>query len=476
MLAFIYCSYCFYNKNLLFKMTNIYYLLCISLLCLISSHEMTQHDSLSYNHIKDYTRKIMVVKGKTNRTRCIARRAIHANETIFAYNESDVISSESSEFPQKDDVYRFINELTQDSLMKNKIIVTLYILYAMSDKSNNLNQYLTSIPLDSYKNSFINWNQKDIDDYSLTGRVKNLPFDEVKQLKEIYHYLSGNFTLHLKTEKVFIYLYYYVTDNSFISREDDEDVVIMLPYINICNVYPDYMKNRYAEKDYKNDTITFEKNDTMYYIKVTREYISNQHFYFYYNTSYLTNEHTITREGYIAKENFYNEYELKYDMHFHSPKDIDFFINYMKWKVINITKMIYKKDLSTNTLTLLWNIKDPNRNNDLFRLVLGYQEWYNTQFKVRSYFTKKFIKTVLITQKILYDQSEMIVKKMKRIDNYIKEIEKNEEKKNKINNLIHLYNLENLNFLNRHQNNYYSSSVLSIWKEIKNYLLKYTNL
>ena len=171
----------------------------------------------------------MVVKGKTNRTRCIARRAIHANETIFAYNESDVISSESSEFPQKDDVYRFINELTQDSLMKNKIIVTLYILYAMSDKSNNLNQYLTSIPLDSYKNSFINWNQKDIDDYSLTGRVKNLPFDEVKQLKEIYHYLSGNFTLHLKTEKVFIYLYYYVTDNSFISREDDEDVVIMLP-------------------------------------------------------------------------------------------------------------------------------------------------------------------------------------------------------------------------------------------------------
>ena len=138
--------------------------------------------------------------------------------------------------------------------------------------------------------------------------------------------------------------------------------------------------------------------------------------------------------------------------------------------------MIYKKDLSTNTLTLLWNIKDPNRNNDLFRLVLGYQEWYNTQFKVRSYFTKKFIKTVLITQKILYDQSEMIVKKMKGIDNYIKEIEKNEEKKNKINNLIHLYNLENLNFLNRHQNNYYSPSVLSIWKEIKNYLLKYTNL
>ena len=155
MLAFIYCSYCFYNKNLLFKMTNIYYLLCISLLCLISSHEMTQHDSLSYNHIKDYTRKIMVVKGKTNRTRCIARRAIHANETIFAYNESDVISSESSEFPQKDDVYRFINELTQDSLMKNKIIVTLYLLHAMADKTNTLNQYLSSIPLDSYKNSFV---------------------------------------------------------------------------------------------------------------------------------------------------------------------------------------------------------------------------------------------------------------------------------------------------------------------------------
>lgn len=163
-------------------------------------------------------------------------------------------------------------------------------------------------------------------------------------------------------------------------------------------------------------------------------------------------------------------------MHFNSPKDIDVFINYMKLKVINVTEMIHKKDLSTNTLTLLWSIKDPNRNNDLFRLVLGYQEWYSTKFKVRAYFTKKFIKTVLITQKILYDQAEMIVRKMGGIDNYIKEIERNEEKKNKINNLVHLYNMENLNFLNRHQNNYYSSSVVSIWKEIKNYLLKYTNL
>ena len=79
-------------------------------------------------------------------------------------------------------------------------------------------------------------------------------------------------------------------------------------------------------------------------------------------------------------------------------------------------------------------------------------------------------------QEFLFKQSQLIILKMKGIENYFKEIKINNDKKSEINNLIHLFNLENVKYLQRLQNSYYASSVGSLWRDINNYLLKYTNL
>ena len=440
-----------------------------------SCHIMNDYETISLNSLRNHTNNILILKGKTNKTKCVALNPIYENETLFSFKENEIISSESSDFPEKDEIYRFLSEITSDQIIKNKIIVVLYILYEMNNSTNiNSKKYFSNLPIDSYKHSFINWNEKDIDDYTLTGKIRDLPFEEGKLLRQIYHYLSGNFTLYLKTEKIFISLYYYVSLHSFV--EKDENIVIVFPYIDLCNVYPNFLSNLNKEINPSNNTFKLVKEEDVYLLKSTQNFIPNQHFYFFYNDTDLSNNNILVKRGLVPKSNIYSILEIKFNISFTSQAEVEDFIKFLEKRKMNQSNLNYKNDKIKNNLSFIWEMKDPSINNNFFQLMLYHQEWYDKSHKIKSYFSKRFQKTVIRMQEFLFKQSQLIILKMKGIENYFKEIKINNDKKSEINNLIHLFNLENVKYLQRLQNSYYASSVGSLWRDINNYLLKYTNL
>ena len=101
-----------------------------------SCHIMNDYETISLNSLRNHTNNILILKGKTNKTKCVAINPIYENETLFSFKENEIISSEFSDFPEKDAIYRFLSEITSDQIMKNKIIVVLYILYEMNNSTN----------------------------------------------------------------------------------------------------------------------------------------------------------------------------------------------------------------------------------------------------------------------------------------------------------------------------------------------------
>ena len=150
------------------------------LLCVIYSQDNTDkyvtqfsYSYLSTIFLEKYTKNIVVFKGKTNITKCYATGNIKINDTIFEYENSEIISNIDISFPNQEKIESIIKENVKDILNNpniTEIIDDRFCNYISSEeflKDNNKNVGA----LDNY------------DNYSL-DIYSNLQMSLLKKLKK----------------------------------------------------------------------------------------------------------------------------------------------------------------------------------------------------------------------------------------------------------------------------------------------------
>ena len=111
------------------------------------------------SHLQNYTKRISVVKGKTNRTKCFAKTDIKINDTLFKYDKKDILSSETCYYPNKIETFQNISSYTNDTYFRNKMFLAFCIYHVLSNTEldNKISEEekfkIMSLPIEEVKHS-----------------------------------------------------------------------------------------------------------------------------------------------------------------------------------------------------------------------------------------------------------------------------------------------------------------------------------
>ena len=445
--------------------------------------------------LSNFTSTIIPIPNiNSTKTRCITKKRLFINDTLFQYPSSSVLSSKQCSLSFPKDIDDFINYYTDNIHLKHKILLTICFIThitspssSSSSSSSPLNTYLSSLNLTTYKYSSLYWNEKDIDDFLITGNSREIELNEYNTLKTIYFDLTTNLTLNLKTDKHFLSIYNYITQHSIIFDNNIHSYdIVLLPYLEICNVFPydmvfkKQLMSSYKETDFKNDTLSFELvNDTMYIIKANKDYNINSHFYYVVNNT-LSNTQLLLREGKLAKDNYYNSLYLKHKINFTSIEEFDKFKELLNKKGVNASDVVYNVKGFGNGIEVEFNInvqEDVTRM-ELFRFFGVVQEQFGGKNqKNRKVFIDEIMQISLRIIALFKSASDNIIRLFgKNIDTYINETVSMQESNNLKEMMIHLYNLENLYSIHKFHNNYYANVMGLLWRNVRKYQHRYANL
>ena len=455
------------------------------------------HDNTNINlpisPLLNFTSTIIPIPNiNSTKTRCITKKRLFINDTLFQYPLSSVLSSKQCSLSFPKDIDDFISYYTDNIYIKHKIILTIcFINHITSPQSSPLSAYLSSINLTTYKYSSLYWNEKDIDDYLITGTSRELELNEYTTLKTIYFDLTTNLTLNLKTDKYFTSIYNYITQHSIVLF-DNTDIysydIVLFPYLDTCSVFPHDMvfkkqlMSSHKETEYKNDTISFELvNDTLYIIKANRNYNINSHFYYVMNNNTLSNTQLLLREGKLIKDNYYNSLYLKHKINFTSIDEFDKFKELLNKKGVNASNVVYNVKSFGNGIEVEFNInvQEDVKQMELFKFFGVAQEQFGgkNNKKNRKVFIDEVIQISLRIIAFFKSTSDNIIRLFGNdINTYINETLTMQENNNLKEMMIHLYNLENLYTIHKFHNNYYANVMGLLWRNVRKYQPRYANL
>ena len=425
----------------------------------------------------------------STKTRCITKKRLFINDTLFQYPSSSILSSKQCLLSFPKDIDDFISYYTDDIYTKHKIILTICFINHITS-SSPLSAYLSPLNLTTHKYSSLYWNEKDIDDYLITGTSHELDLNEYTTLKTIYFDLTTNLTLNLKTDKYFISIYNYITQHSLIFNNTDTYSydLVLFPYLNTCSVYPHDMvfkkqlTSSHKETDYKNDTISFELvNDTTYTIKANRDYNINSHFYYVMNNNTLSNTQLLLREGKLIRDNYYNSLYLKHKINFTSIDEFDKFKEMLNKKGVNASNVVYNVKSFKNEIEVEFNInvQEDVKQMEMFKFFGVVQEQFGgkNNKKNRKVFIDEVIQISLRIIAFLKSTSNNIIRLFGNdIDTYINETLTMQKNNNLKEMMIHLYNIENLYTIHKFHNNYYANVMGLLWRNVRKYQPRYANL
>ena len=144
---------------------------------IISSSLPKDFNYLDYatTHLKDYSKRISVVKGKTNRTKCYANVDIKVNDTLFKYDKKDVLSSETCYCPDKMTTLKNISAYTNDTYEKNRMLLSFCIYYVLKDPefiiqiSEEEKFKILSLPLKETEHAELLFDFPDLNEFLIAG-------------------------------------------------------------------------------------------------------------------------------------------------------------------------------------------------------------------------------------------------------------------------------------------------------------------
>ena len=447
-------------------------ILFLSYIIPLKQINLTQYELESIKYLPTYSNKIDIIKDKNNLTKCIAKTDLKINQTIFAFEKSEILSSESCYYPNKTELITNISVfIKEDIITQKKFILTSCLFFIIDNYYNekalkNIKKktidLVKILPLTSYKRAQFTFSNKEVKEYLITAR--NFDYEESYHLQLVGDLLFDNYISNQTKNSLFGSLFYFVDQHSFFVNNQ----IIIVPYLDICNIYPHYLKS--PNKNYTNSTRIMEFNDKIL-VKVKRTFLKNEQFLFGYNHSY-DNEELFSKNGMYIKNNNYDKHRIMKKYEYENSYMSDKVLKYLRSHHLNPKDFAYSQEKNGHQLLFKFDILKEKISDLNFRFGLFYYSWFkmeNNNKNVTFNQTSKLASFFLI--KLIYDDCLEIESKMgTHYIDYLFNTQFEDSKKRK---KFKEFNLETLNLL--HKNiDYLSPHLITVlWKDIMSFKSNY---
>ena len=422
---------------------------------------------MSLKNLASFSENILPIKGKTNKTKCIANEDIRVNDVLFEFPKKDIITNENCPLPNKEKLTKEINLLTNDTITRNKLKLSfcMFDVYENPNTKNvpdNLKKNILNLPLNNLKYSEKMFDFPDLNEFLRTGRYY------IEESDLIDFLMMNVYDLEDRTNKTFILfskIYYYISYNSF----NISDEVIILPFINICNIVPNYL-NKENKKNYTNSTyIEFESNK--YYLKAARSFRQNEQYLFSYNVP-LDNDLLMAKQGLFIHDNVFDYYLVDKKYVFDSEKVTDDLLEAFKKRNINPEIYKYVKDSDGKDLWLQFKLLPEKIGSQVYSFGIVYFSWWKTHMKnkINTNEFKLFSRqTLMLVMRMCYDELMEIMKVKLEGESYDQYLLTTQENKTltDVNRYLRNFNTEKLHLLMKNINNAYKDLVITNYNEIQ---------
>ena len=95
-------------------------ILFLSYIIPLKQINLTQYELESIKYLPTYSNKIDIIKDKNNLTKCIAKTDLKINQTIFSFEKSEILSSESCYYPNKTELITNISVFIKEDIITQK--------------------------------------------------------------------------------------------------------------------------------------------------------------------------------------------------------------------------------------------------------------------------------------------------------------------------------------------------------------------
>ena len=451
----------------------LYLFFLLTFLKSIKTYYISKYELDSIEKLSRSGSKIQVLKGKTNKTKCIAKQDLKINDTILTFEKSDVLTSETCYFPNKTGLIYNITYIVKDDIIeREEFILTSCLFYIIENYYNdtalkNINpkikELVKSLPYKKYEFTQFNFTDEETNEYLISAR--NYYYEKAYHIELIGDLVFDEFSTNKTRYSLFGSLLYYIDQHSFFIEEN----IVLIPYFDICNIYPHYLT--IPNNNFTNSTEIIEFED-QFIIRVKRPFSENEHFAFGYNHTY-DNEEMLTKNGIIIKDNKYDTHRIMKKYTFEKNSTCESLLNFFKKYDLNLSDYYYTVEEQGHELFVEFDLKDETINPLISKFAFTYYNWYNTEFlKNKNPRLLHIYKQIFFfIVKLVYDDYLDIESKAEV--NYMEYLFATQYEKDKRRKIFRKFNLEILNLMFKNINFVYSDLIRNSWKEIDNYKSKY---
>ena len=448
--------------------------LFILLFCLVYFNHSINLENFDYVYaatkiLKKYTKRINGVQGKTNKTKCYCIEDIKVNDTIFKYDKSEILSSETCFHPQKEEIFQNITSYSDDVYEQNKMLLAFCIYYELKDPNNTNNSEkekfkMHTLPIDQVNHSELLFDFPDLNEFLITGTAYTIFESEmvekiIDRNLNIKDRFNEDFRLYTK-------IYYYITTHSF----NVTGKAIILPFIDICNIVPYYLTK--PDLNYTNSSIIEEEGNKII-VKATRNFQQSDQYLFSYNIS-LDNDLLMLKQGIFVHDNKYDKYIINKKFSYEHNYETDELAHTLKRHNLHPSLFQYRRENLGYDGWYKLELDADLTNSYLYRFGIIYFFWWRTISRDNNSQYRHIAKQAMtLILRMCYDELQEIKGRME-VD-YDEYLLKTQEDNNitELNKKLRKFNMEKIHLLHKNIEYLYNNLGLLNFNEIKQNKEKY---
>lgn len=441
---------------------------------IISSSLPKDFNYLDYatTHLKDYSKRISVVKGKTNRTKCYANVDIKVNDTLFKYDKKDVLSSETCYCPDKMTTLKNISAYTNDTYEKNRMLLSFCIYYVLIDPefiiqiSEEEKFKILSLPLKETEHAELLFDFPDLNEFLIAGTTYRVEeSDMIEKIIDRNLYILNRYE---KNFKIYANIYYYVSTHSFNVNGE----AVILPFIEMCDMVPNYLSK--PDLNYSNSTVV-EEEGNKFIVKSTRNFKQSEEYLFSFNIS-LDNDNLMLKHGIFAHDNIYDYYKVNKPFSFEKNYLNDMMFHTLKKRGLHPT-LLFEYHSENMGLDGWYHFKllGNKINDELYRFGIVYFHWLAQEKNEKNIGYRNIAKRALtFIMRLVYDEIHGIKQKMEcDIDDYLLRTQM-DDSLTPVNKKLRHFTMEKVHLLHKNVNWLLNDLTVLNYNEIKDQKNKYT--
>ena len=405
-------------------------------------NEIYTYSYLATQFFFQYTENIVLFQGKTEKTKCYATKDIKVNDTLFTYDENEIISNVNIILPDLEKITSIIKFAIKDKYIQNKFLLSIFIYHVLTNPKEKIQEYneklrlfILYFPLYEIYPIELIIEKNNIEEYLINKEWLEYKNNEEINLINIIAEKCLDININNKKDENYILfgkIYYFVKLYSF----NVDGNAVILPFFDRCNVNPYYLD----KNNLNYDSIFLENVKGKIIVKSKINIMQSDQFSFAYRYP-LNNDQLLLTQGNVVFNNINDKYIINKNFSFENNKQLGSLIlksNLNNYEINNLKIFSYlNKRYANITFELI-----PNKINGFIRKIS------------LAYFNNNILKSFTMIAKICFDELKQISKFIKdkfksdNFEDYLLKIQ-NEEKINVINSIIMKFNLVKINILEK---------------------------